>query len=243
MSFGFQPIYRKKNPDVIDESCDPISIGNDKSSCLLWCDDLVVFSKSAKGLQNSINKISSHFKELGLSVNKNKTKVLIFNSRGLSLNNTPEHIFYLDGCIVQVVNEYQYLGLKLKSSGTFSFAADELHTKASRAYFSISNLLYQHKKWPVKRAINMFDTIVSTVSLYASEIWAPLVLPQRSFKNIETVMEAWDKFQPKLLNRKLCRLILSVHRKTSRLAVIGELGRQPLSMRAIANCLKYEWHI
>ena len=209
----------------------------------MWCDDLVVFSQSAAGLQNSINRISQHFSSLGLSVNETKTKVVIFNNRGVSLKGNPENVFLLGGAILDVVNEYQYLGLKLKSSGSFSFASNELYTKASRAYFSISNVLYTHKKWPVKRALSMFDTIVSPVALYGCEVWAPLVMPSKSFRNLDNVLRAWENFQPELLNQKVCRMLLGVHRKAARYAVLGELGRYPLLLRALSHTLKYEWHI
>ena len=75
-------------------------------------------------------------------VNKSKTKVIIFNLRGLTLNGNPAHTFLLEGAKIKVVKEYQYLGIKLKPSGSFTFAAAELYTKATRAYFSISNILY-----------------------------------------------------------------------------------------------------
>ena len=236
-------LFVGKTPDVIDSTCDPVSIGPNKSSCLLWCDDLVVFSTTPKGLQNAINKIALHFQSLGLEVNKTKTKVIIVNKRCLSLSDRPEHYFYLDGKKLDVVNEYQYLGLKLKSSGTLSVAADELHTKASRVYFSKGNILYNHKKWPVERAMGMFDTIVAPVSLYACELWAPLVLPKKTFRNLDSLMAAWQTFQPELLNSKVCRLLLGVHRKANRLAILGELGRYPLLMKAITHALKYEWHL
>ena len=104
-------LFVGKTPDVIDSSCDPVSIGANKSSCLLWCDDLVVFSKTPGGLQIAINKIATHFSELGLEVNKSKTKVLISNKRGLALSDS--YSFYLNGENLEIVKEYQYLGLKL----------------------------------------------------------------------------------------------------------------------------------
>ena len=56
-------------------------------------------------------------------------------------------------------------------------------------------------------------------------------------------MAAWDVFKPELLNQKVCRLLLGVHRKASRIAVLGELGRYPVFVRAITHALKYEWHV
>ena len=56
-------------------------------------------------------------------------------------------------------------------------------------------------------------------------------------------MRFWEKFQPELLNQKVCRLLLSVHKKCSRLAVLGELGRYPVMIPAIKLCLKYQYQI
>ena len=89
----------------------------------------------------------------------------------------------------------------------------------------------------------MFDTIVSPVALYGCEVWAPLVMPMKSFRGLDSVLRAWESFQPELLNQKVCRMLLSVHRKSARYAVLGELGRYPLLVRALSHTLKYEWHI
>ena len=38
-------------------------------------------------------------------------------------------------------------------------------------------------------------------------------------------------------------MLLSVHKKSSRLAVLGEIARYPLFLKAIIQSLKYEWHL
>ena len=49
-------------------------------SCMLYADDLVIFSKSKNGLQDYLDSLSEYCKEKDLSVNLNKTNVLIFNN-------------------------------------------------------------------------------------------------------------------------------------------------------------------
>ena len=49
-------IFVDKITKIFDASCDPVSINNIPQNCLLWADDLLVFSTSAEGLQNSIDK-------------------------------------------------------------------------------------------------------------------------------------------------------------------------------------------
>ena len=50
-------------------------------------DDLVIFSRSAKSLQIILIKLESFCENASLSVNLDKTKIMIFNNCGKSLNN------------------------------------------------------------------------------------------------------------------------------------------------------------
>ena len=94
---------------------------------------------------------------------------MVFNLRGLTLDDHPDHIFVCGCKRLDVASEYTYLGLKLKPSGSFTMAIEELYKKASRAWFAISNIVYQHKKLPVRRAFQMFDSLVAPVALYGCE--------------------------------------------------------------------------
>ena len=73
-------------------------------------------SRSPTGLQNASNKTKVFYDSLGLEVNQKKSKVMIFNGRGLKLSNLPEHQVYIGGNNIEVVDKYQYLGINLKQS-------------------------------------------------------------------------------------------------------------------------------
>ena len=60
---------------------------------------------------------------------------MIFNKGGLKMENRFE--FYLSGEKLEITDENQYLGIKLKPSGRFSVAVQELKDKASWAWFGI----------------------------------------------------------------------------------------------------------
>ena len=147
---------------------------------MLWADDLVILSSSAVGLQNSIDKTFSFYQNLGLDINTKKTKVMIFNTGGRICKNW---VFSAGGSQIDVVDNYQYLGLKLKSSGSMQLATDELFTKANRAWFSISNVLYQHKKLAVHKALQLFDSLIRHIFSYAAEFWFPFIMPKKGFQN------------------------------------------------------------
>ena len=81
---GISPLlfnmFIDKITTIFDDACDPLSLGGDKLSCLLWADDLVLLSSSPEGLQNCIDKTFSFYDDLGLEMNTKKTKVVIFNN-------------------------------------------------------------------------------------------------------------------------------------------------------------------
>ena len=145
---------------------------------MLWADDLVILSSTAQGLQNAIDKTVSFYDDLGLDLNTKKTKVMIFNQRGIKLT---DYFFSVAGSPLEIVDNYQYLGIKLKPSGTMQFAAGELLAKANRAWFAISNVLYQHKKLAVQKALQLFDSLIKPIFSNAAEFWLPFVIPNKRF--------------------------------------------------------------
>ena len=74
-------------------------------------DDLVIFSRSAKSLQIILNKLESFCENAGLSVNLDKTQIMIFiNNCGKSLNN---YLFRYGADELENAKSYKYLGLIL----------------------------------------------------------------------------------------------------------------------------------
>ena len=101
---------------LLDDSERPIN-------CLLYADDLVIFSLSANGLQTLLNKLESYCEKTELTVNLDKTKVMIFNNCGKSLNN---YSFKYGVNKLNNVKSYKYLGMTLNPHGNFSLAREEL---------------------------------------------------------------------------------------------------------------------
>ena len=81
-------------PDQFDDQCDPLILNGSKVQALMFADDVMVFSQSASGLKRAISITVDFFQNINLTVNMDKTQVMIFNSRGLLLNKDPLHKFY-----------------------------------------------------------------------------------------------------------------------------------------------------
>ena len=64
-----------------------IMLGDKFIHCLLYADDLVIFSRSTKSLQITLNKLETFCENADLSVNSDKKNIMIFNNCGKSLNN------------------------------------------------------------------------------------------------------------------------------------------------------------
>ena len=101
-----------------------IVLGDRSINCLQCADDLVmIFSRSAKNLQIIPNKLESFCENADLSVNLDKTKIMIFNNCGKSLNT---YLFRYGADELETVKSYKYLGLIMSPFGDFNLAGQEL---------------------------------------------------------------------------------------------------------------------
>ena len=238
----FSPIifnlYIDKICTIFDQSCSPVTINTLKLNCLLWADDLLLLSETDTGLQSCINKMQEFYTEVGLKINLKKTKVIIFNKRGVSLKD--KFRFYLRGEELAITDQYQYLGIKLRPSGSLQLATEELSDKAMRSWFGISNIIFKNKRMDPNKAFGIFDSLVTPIALYGCEFWAPYLISASGFDSIDRLLDTWESFKAEKINQKCSRIILSVHNKSSRLAVLGELGRYPLFLTALSQCVKFK---
>ena len=66
----------------VSDSCDPVNLGSAYFNCLLYADDVVLVSQSARGLQNCLNKFGDYCQKWCLDINYDKSKILVFNCTG-----------------------------------------------------------------------------------------------------------------------------------------------------------------
>lgn len=227
-------IYMNDIVDIFDLPCDPADLNGTRLSCLMYADDLVLISNSANGLQACLNKLNAYCKKWDLSVNIQKTKVMIFNKSGRVLK---RYNFVYEEKSIELTSEYKYLGIIFKPSGSFKEAANQLSKKAIKAMFCIRKCLSPDKLY-VQPMLKLFDTCIKPILLYCSEVWAPELL----FKNNKTLESKYNDFIPDKIHLKFCKLLTGVNRAAVNLAVLSELGRYPLALAALKGCIKYWYH-
>ena len=190
---------------------------------LLYADDTVVLAESANNLNVSLSKLNEYCERNFLSINVDKTKVVIF-SRGV-VRVYPQ--FVLGDNRIDVVNSYKYLGVVFYCNGNFGLAVKTLCTTASNAMFAILSKM-SVLNLDVDTMIHLFESMVKPILLYGAEIWG--CAPEYVLNQIERVQ------------LKFCKILLSLRKRTPSDMVYGETGVYPLiidvKIRATAFWLK-----
>ena len=193
---------------------------------LMYADDLIIMATSPEELQKSLDRLSLYCEKWKLNVNIKKTKIMTF-SKGSNVKNHP---FKINNNLVEHTKEYKYLGIHVNVKNcSFTSSLTNLSTKATRAVYALNSKL-PIKNSPVRAMIKLFDSCVSPILLYGSEIWAPYA--DYDWKN-------WDKTPIERTHTQFLKRILGVNRSTTNNLARSELGRYPLQERVLKRNLTY----
>ena len=185
---------------------------------LLFADDAVIFSETPEGLQKSLDNFEIYCQKWNLTVNVDKTKIVVFRKGGIlaqdeswTYNNQP----------VEIVSAFNYLGIVLSSGGSFISATKTLAGKGLRAMHCLLETI-KGTKMPIKIMFNLFDALVAPVLSYGCEVWG--------FSSAQCIER---------VHRKFCKRVLNVKMSTNNYALYSELGRHPLYIDRQLRIIKY----
>ena len=102
-------------PELFDNTCHPVTLGDEKISCLMYADDLVILSETESGIQNCLNKLKQYTDEWKLELNIKKTKIMVFQNTGRRRKTK----FYFGTQILELAQSYKYLGTTITNTGSF----------------------------------------------------------------------------------------------------------------------------
>ena len=108
--------------------------------------------------------------ETYIECNVDKTKIVIFRNGGNIREN--EKWFY-DGTEIQIVNQFNYLGMLFNYNGKFNETQKHVAQQGRKAYFAITciNSKLRSHYFNVQTQCSVFDTYVDSILSYSSEIW------------------------------------------------------------------------
>ena len=98
---------------------------------LMYADDIVLLSETAEGLQNGLNCMFQYCQKWKLSVNTQKTKVMIFRKGGILRRN---ETFKYGDYELEVLSKFSYLGIVFTTGGAFTEAQQALTGQALKRF-------------------------------------------------------------------------------------------------------------
>jgi hypothetical protein len=186
---------------------------------LMFADDLTLLSTTIVGLQNQLNALSTAAVRLGLTINLDKSKIIVFRKGGFLGR---RERWFFGGSQLEVVNSFKFLGLTFSTRLSFTAALEDAATKAKKCTVEILRALRKINCISPIVFFKLFDSQVVPILMYAAEVWG--------YKQYD-VIERVHIFA--------CKSFLRVCNKTPNDVVYGEVGRYPLHIVAIVKCVKY----
>ena len=132
---------------------------------LLYADDTVIMSENRNDMKTALKVFEQYCEEWKLTVNIEKTKVLIFSNGKLS----KQDIYFFQGKKLEIVKEYKYLGIFFSNGGSFDKTKKYLREQAIKAMFSLLRKV-RHLNLPISMQIDLFNKTIKPILLYGSEI-------------------------------------------------------------------------
>ena len=196
-----------------------IEIGMVKLFLLLYADDIVIFGKTPEELQKSLDILEAYCSRWKLTVNTNKTKIVVFRRGGRLPTNLE---FKYNGNLIEIVNKFSYLGIVFTSGGSSFETQKTLSGQALKAMFMMNKYLYNFTALKTSHRLDLFDKLITPILNYGSEVWG--------FHKSATIERVHLQF---------CKKTMGVKQSTQNDFIYGELGRIYYQSLRYINIIKF----
>ena len=186
---------------------------------LLYADDIVFLAETETELQTGLNILKDYCLKWRITVNINKTKVVIFRTGGRKHKNLR---FFYGNEELEIVDRFTYLGITFSSSGTLNKTFDALGGQALKADFKLNKYLSKFTYIKPSHIISLFDKLILPIPLYGSEVWG--------FSRADSLEKIHLHFLKNILGVKL---------STQNNFVNGEFGRVPLYVHNMTSIIRF----
>ena len=187
---------------------------------LLFADDVLLLSHTIIGLQQQLNILHDTANRLGLVVNMDKSKIIVFRKGGYL---SARERWVYNGQILEIVNQYKYLGVYFSTGLSFSCALKDMAARAKKGVIGILRLLWSFGNQSPQMFFKLFDCQIQPILTYGSEAWGLIA--------DHSIIERVHLFALKRF--------LNVSIRTPNALVYGETGRYPLFINVYVRQIKY----
>ena len=139
VSFLFSMYLNDLENEFVTKGVNGLDVGMLKLYLLLYADDIVIFSNTSDGLQRGLNVLSDYCNKWKLTVNVDKTKIMVFRKGG----NLPRKLdFMFEGKKIEIVKKIVFLGITFTTGSSFNETHKTLSGQALEAIFKLNQYLY-----------------------------------------------------------------------------------------------------
>ena len=208
---------------------------------ILFADDTLLLSTSAAGLQAQLDLLAAYCRDNGLTVNAVKSKLMVcgFADAAAAGVVARRAAVKYGGELIDVVDEFKYLGVIIKSHGSFAGPAAAARLQLARgSWFSLQARCKELGVVTPAVTLNLFTTMVESVLSYGAEIWAPELIAAATRPGHPN---GGGSDAEKEYTQYLARL-LGVSKSTTRAAVLAEVGLPPLWAAWLVRTARF-WNV
>jgi Reverse transcriptase (RNA-dependent DNA polymerase) len=197
---------------------------------LLYADDLGLIACSPTELQLLLDQLSIFSESAGMTVNLNKTKVVVFRNRKPKKEN-PSEAWVYQGVTIEVAESYKYLGITFYGVKQLMWTAKQQAVSANQAAGGMTmfykKTLADKNVWLV---LSLFKAVVMPSLMYGCEVWGTCLLSGGVHGDTDVLSR---------MRLAFFRSLLGVRNSTSSIAMLRELGEYPLLMLVVRQLVKF----
>lgn len=196
---------------------------------MLYADDLALMAASAVDLQRLLNALHAFCMEYHMEVNISKTEIVVF---GYKKYRGTARWWLRDAAgvpqLVPVSKQFKYLGVLFHETQGVKVATDALGSAGRRAMWAMLTQCKDRHISDRGLQVQLFNTLVSPILCYCSEVWGPTLLYGEAQHN---------KLVDRILNNDLSRVqtlflrmvACCVRNSTPKQLLLREFGCHPIA--------------
>jgi hypothetical protein len=160
-------IYIDKLEEFLEKSgCVGPTLTGIVINLLLYANDIVLMARSPHDIENQLRILQEFFYNMSMTVNTNKTKVMIINS-----NKIPYDTFVYDKKKLEEVTSYKYLGIDIHHKLNWNYSFEKRIIGGWKYFYGLENNCksIDLRSWD-KTKTPLLDSYYSCYSLWMSSL-------------------------------------------------------------------------
>jgi hypothetical protein len=160
-------IYIDKLEDCLEkEGCVSPTLIGIVINLLLYANDIILMEMSPHDFENQLRILKDFFFNMDMTVNTDKTKVMIIKS-----NKIPYDTFIYEKSNLEEVTSYKYLGIDIHHKLNWNYRIEKRIIRGWKSYYGFENNCKLVDLWSWDKKKFLFETLVTPVIIYGCELW------------------------------------------------------------------------